>query len=649
MKIKKLVTLTAIAVLTENVYGQTENLLQGWDGTGCAISEPIPSHFGWTSSENREFKKENNSGGIRFTTKYTGYKLSNGTSYTYSAHSDPSSKIFWIRYNKSGESFTYTTNSYKLQAGHTYKYSALVGWHNNNDYDPTVTSKIKAGDKELATVSQYIKGKQTLYLIEKTFYVSDDVNETSFSVSFTCNRTGDCLIALSALSIVEVAPKQGLQDIVADLTAKVPTANFGYGAFQYPKLTIDNIKTALQTAQEVCDKIDATDKEVKDQLDIVGQLTIPALNGPEENVRYKICVTADDFFKTVNKEEKLFSVKNHPITFKAGGQGDGIKDKTDKNYDGYYSLTYEFESDKNYGQAFQFIPVEGENDMYKISFTGVDGETCYMATQKGAGYQDAKDVARIRVTEDIDKALKFRVVATSEEGEWNLLNTESPYHTPIGVDDYGVYTRTNRPGFNIAPAEQAEAKLKIVSDVKYGTFIAPFNPVKPDNVTLYSVDEVNESTLILKEADEIAANTPYIVYADEEVTDTLQGYGTAYKDIYEAGLLVGTLPGGEMTTLGADCYLLQKNKDQNNNDVVGFYQCEEGKTYTLGANRAYLQYPTQAGVKAFFFGEENQTTAITTLSELMNGKAEIYDLNGRKLRKLEKGINIVNGKKVIIK
>lgn len=186
--------------------------------------------------------------------------------------------------------------------------------------------------------------------------------------------------------------------------------------------------------------------------------------------------------------------------------------------------------------------------------------------------------------------------------------------------------------------------MKIVKDVKFGTFIAPFKADKPENVTLYSVEDVSGTTLTLGEKSEIAANTPYIVYAAEEVTEILQGYGTAYNDTYKVDLLEGTLTGGEMT-LGADCYLLQKN-----NGLVGFYQCEEGVNYKLGANRAYLKYETPAaGVKAFFFGEENQTTAITTLSELMNGKAEIYDLNGRKLRKLEKGINIVNGKKVIIK
>ena len=240
----------------------------------------------------------------------------------------------------------------------------------------------------------------------------------------------------------------------------------------------------------------------------------------------------------------------------------------------------------------------------------------------------------------------------AEEGNWKIINVEA--NNTLGANtqtDNGVFTKNQYFRMVIAPADQAEATLKIVSGVKYGTFIAPFKADKPENVTLYSVKEVNNSTLTLVEATEIAANTPYIVYEDVEETITypLQGYGTAYKDTYKEGLLVGTLPGGDMTTLGADCYLLQKNKDQNNNDVVGFYQCVAGQTYKLGPNRAYLQYPTQAGVKAFFFGEENQTTAITTLSELMNGKAEIYDLNGRKLRKLEKGINIVNGKKVIIK
>lgn len=618
MKIKKLITLTAIAVLTENVWGQTENLLQGWDGTGCTTANPKPSDFGWTSSENRTFNQENASGGIRFTTKYSGYKLSDGTSYTYSADSNPSSKIFWIRYNTSGESFTYTTNSNGLEAGHTYKYSALVGWHNNSNA-PTLTTKIKAGDTELATVSQSISKKQTLYLIEKTFKVSDDVDATSFSVSFTCNQTGDCMIALSALSIVE-APKEELKPLIDGFEAKVPTKNVGYDAFQYPKQKIDEINDALDAAKKVYENNNATIADVYDQIAIVRNLTLPALNGPAANTRYSI--------KNVSAGYQL---PNKAMTL-----------TNDRNDAGGYNVRYFADPNSNYGQAFEFTSVPDKKDTYYLSQTDKDGGTRYLCL----GTKYGGDIKQIRTTTTKSDAAEFCVIPMAEENNWKIINVEANRELGAnGNNDNGVYTANSYYRMVIAPAEQAEATLKIVTGVKYGTFIAPFKANKPANVTLYSVKEVNESTLTLEEVSEIAANTPYIVYEDVEETITypLQGYGTAYKDIYEAGLLVGTLPGGTMT-LGTDCYLLQKN-----NDVVGFYQCVADQKYTLGANRAYLKYEPTAPVKAFFFGEENQTTAITTLSELMNGKAEIYDLNGRKLRKLEKGINIVNGKKVIIK
>ena len=618
MNLKKLITLTAMTVLTGNVWGQTDNLLQGWDGTGCTTANPKPSDFGWTSSENRTFNQENASGGIRFTTKYSGYKLSDGTSYTYSADSNPSSKIFWIRYNTSGESFTYTTNSNKLQAGHTYKYSALVGWHNNSNA-PTLTTKIKAGDKELATVSKYVSVKQTLYLIEKTFKVSDDVDATSFSVSFTCNQTGDCMIALSALSIVEVAPKEELKAIIDGF--KVPTTNVGDGAFQYPTQEIEDINTALQTAQEVYKDNNATIDDVNAQIAIVSNLTIPALNSPAANTRY--------------------SIKNVSLGYQLPNKAMTLTN--DRNDAGGYNVRYFADPNSNYGQAFEFTSVPDKKDTYYLSQTDKDGNTRYLCL--GSKY-DGGTIFQIRTTTTKDDAAEFCVIPMAEENNWKIINVEANIELGAnGNNDNGVYTTRNYYRMVIAPAEQAQATLKVVTGVKYGTFIAPFKANKPENVTLYSVEEVNGSTLTLVEAQEIAANTPYIVYADEEetITATLQAYGTATQDTYEAGKLVGTLPGGTMS-LGTDCYLLQKN-----NDVVGFYRCEADVSYKLGANRAYLKYSTPAGVKAFFFGEENQTTAITTLSELMNGKAEIYDLNGRKLRKLEKGINIVNGKKVIIK
>lgn len=677
MKIKKLITLTAMTFMTGNVWGQTDVTSRYIKNADFSDGDALTVHLcGYGADISKTENKLNENEAVYGSQDVTGWTHNNirnntekksgvaGAGGIFAYGSEPKlmgNNTAAPALNPAGEKTGKALGIFAVWLG-TIQYTQEVttlpaGW-----YKLTFTYYNQSGETDVTNLFGFEAGEEKYYGSTKSFKTGAWKTEAvlfelkapttgKISVGYTSPNagSGSCpMLFVDNVKLESIATEElevenakvGLLSLINGFT--VPKTNVGYDAFQYPQEEIDKINNALQTAEQVYKNNNATKDDVNAQIDIVNALTIPALNGPKDDVRYKICVTADNFSKTVNNKKTDFNVKNHPITFKAGGQGTGIKDKTDKNYDGYYSLTYMYEYDKNYGQAFQFIPVEGDNDMYKISFTGVDGKPCYMATQKGAGYQNSTSVARIRVTEDINKALKFRVVATSEEGVWNLQNTENKNIT-IGVDDYGVFTSKNRPGFNIAPADQAKATLKIVSDVKYGTFIAPFKADKPANVTLYSVEEVDGSTLTLKKADEIAANTPYIVYADVEVTETLQGYGTATKDTYEADNLVGTLAGGEMP-LGTDCYLLQKN-----NDVVGFYQCEEGKTYTLGPNRAYLQYPTQAGVKAFFFGEENQTTAITTLSELMNGKAEIYDLNGRKLRKLEKGINIVNGKKVIIK
>ncbi|OYP60460.1 hypothetical protein CIL02_08475 [Prevotella sp. P3-122] len=429
------------------------------------------------------------------------------------------------------------------------------------------------------------------------------------------------MIALSALSIVEVAPKEELKAIIDGF--KVPTTNVGDDAFKYPTDGIKTINDALQVAQQVYDDNDATIGNVNEQIAIVRNLTIPALNSPAANTRY--------------------SIKNVSLGYQLPNKAMTLTN--DRNDAGGYNVRYFADPNSNYGQAFEFTSVPDKKDTYYLSQTDKDGNTRYLCL--GSKY-DGGTIFQIRTTTTKDDAAEFRVIPMDEENNWRIINVEANIELGAnGNNDNGVYTTRNYYRMVIAPAEKAQATLKVVTGVKYGTFIAPFKANKPENVTLYSVEAVNGSTLTLEEAYEIAANTPYIVYADDEntISVTLQGYGTAYKDTYEAGLLVGTLPGGEMT-LGTDCYLLQKNKG-----VVGFYQCDPALSYKLGANRAYLKYDNEpsAGVKAFFFGEENQTTAITTLSELMNGKAEIYDLNGRKLWKLEKGINIVNGKKVIIK
>ena len=83
---------------------------------------------------------------------------------------------------------------------------------------------------------------------------------------------------------------------------------------------------------------------------------------------------------------------------------------------------------------------------------------------------------------------------------------------------------------------------------------------------------------------------------------------------------------------------------------VGFYKTT--KTFTVGAHTAYL--PAQAagtnGARSFIgFDFDNTTTAIEGVANVENRNGEVYNLQGQRVSKAQKGLYIVGGKKVLVK
>ena len=121
-----------------------------------------------------------------------------------------------------------------------------------------------------------------------------------------------------------------------------------------------------------------------------------------------------------------------------------------------------------------------------------------------------------------------------------------------------------------------------------------------------------------------------VTYQEDVQYDNIPGNvlkGTA-EDIDAAGKYILTKPDGEQ---------------------IGFYQAETG---TIEAGKAYLE--SSAGVKAIYF-EGDDATGIKTIDNGQqttdNGQQTtdnaIYNLSGQRLSKMQKGINIVNGKKIL--
>ena len=179
-----------------------------------------------------------------------------------------------------------------------------------------------------------------------------------------------------------------------------------------------------------------------------------------------------------------------------------------------------------------------------------------------------------------------------------------------------------------------------VGDAGYATFIAPFEYTVPAGVQAYTVDAVNANgiDLVMTEKTTVPANTPVVLYAESPVSTIVSGVSEAAGMNYTVGLLTGVYGYLEIT----DGYVLQ-----NQGGEVKFYAVSTENPMTVPANHAYLTVPGSSDVKAFGF--DAISTAIAKIEAEKAAKAGIYNLQGQQLNSLQRGINIVNGKKVLVK
>lgn len=192
-------------------------------------------------------------------------------------------------------------------------------------------------------------------------------------------------------------------------------------------------------------------------------------------------------------------------------------------------------------------------------------------------------------------------------------------------------------------AEVPEAETRGIAENLLGTISLPYAFTAKD-ADLYEVAEVADGVVKLKQVEEGVAGAAYIYQA----TAAEQSFSYASGSLVSeptAGTLTGVF---EATKATPDTYVLQKQ-----GDVQKFYRVVAGSEPTIGAYRAYLTVPeTESSAEtaaSYRISLGGTTTGIEAVEALTNGKAEIYDLNGRKLNKLQKGVNIVNGVKVYVK
>ena len=110
---------------------------------------------------------------------------------------------------------------------------------------------------------------------------------------------------------------------------------------------------------------------------------------------------------------------------------------------------------------------------------------------------------------------------------------------------------------------------------------------------------------------------------------------------YPAGIEGNVLLGADEDIEAAGKYILAKPEE----GPVGFYLAGSG---TIKAGKAYLELPEASGVKAFLFGGDNATSIGEELrTKKEESSAGIFNLSGQRIQKMQRGINIVSGKKIL--
>ena len=179
--------------------------------------------------------------------------------------------------------------------------------------------------------------------------------------------------------------------------------------------------------------------------------------------------------------------------------------------------------------------------------------------------------------------------------------------------------------------------------------------------TAYSLNRLSDDMVELtKLSGTLVANTPVIIRRKINVDNlNVSASGTITANLSSSDSpshnlkLIGTYCKKIFTSADTDCFVLKGDKLMNPAKVL---ELSLAKTVGIKPYRAYMTFADSvegSSAKAYSLCIDSETTDIDIIHDISTDNAEYYDLSGRRVGNLQKGINIVKrgGKtiKVIIR
>lgn len=228
--------------------------------------------------------------------------------------------------------------------------------------------------------------------------------------------------------------------------------------------------------------------------------------------------------------------------------------------------------------------------------------------------------------------------------KYNSANSVNANLRGNGTNGFACYSTSTGGALSLyKKVADTPAETVTISSVGWTTYVTKGNVTFGDDVTAYIVSNATATSASLVKVTTVEADTPVLVEGAEGSHELSEAETENYDDVTANKLLVSN---GSVTGAAGNIYCLA-----NGTSGVGFYRVANNVTVPDG--KCYLVITDAASDPArsfvgFGFNEETAIESVAAETQLSHG---VYDLQGRRMSEgqMQKGLYIVNGKKMIVK
>ena len=301
--------------------------------------------------------------------------------------------------------------------------------------------------------------------------------------------------------------------------------------------------------------------------------------------------------------------------------------------------------------ADNIFTITPSGEGYSISAQGKYMKPIVASNWRHILFSDVKDEAGVYfIEEENDGLVKIKS---------NISNSNSANY--VGHYSNEVFGNDNPEKAISFKIEEVASYPLTITPAGLATLCLPFNVVLPEGMTAYdfastNVRESEEGAYtcsmqpIAFSGNTLKAGTPVIVKSKAgDYTLSITMSDKDAKTSLAGSLLRGNFVKQDLVQ-GTD---MKKFILTNGDNGVGFYRMQASGT--IGANKCWMEWTTpsgQAEARSFVFSFDEETginDVISSGQSQDNASHLIYNMAGQRLNAPQKGLNIIGGKKVIIK